>query len=265
MTLAHVSDVHFGRLVDSSIVDALVRDVNAQSCALVMVTGDLTQRARRREFRAARAMLEDYEAPTLVLPGNHDVHAWWHRPDLRLLNPLQRYRRMITPELMPHYERPGLAALGINTAHGRTVMGGKCAPGLAEAVEEYFTWQTDDAFKVLAVHHPLAPVEALGPLDVAKGGETVLKAAARAGVELVCCGHWHLAHSDASPLGMASRTIVVLAGTAASNRWREPQMNFNTWNAIRITETTITVEVRRYDVRQSAFVATGVHSFERRG
>ena len=265
MTLAHVSDVHFGRLVDSSIVDALVRDVNAQSCTLVMVTGDLTQRARRREFRAARAMLKAFEAPVLVLPGNHDVHAWWHRPDLRLLNPLQRYRRMITRELMPHFERPRLAALGINTAHGRTVMGGKCVPGLAEAVEEYFRRQSDDAFKVLAVHHPLVPSEALGPLDVAKSGEAVLEAAARAGVDLVCCGHWHLAHVDASPSGMASGIIVGLAGTAASDRWREPQMNLNTWNAIRIAESTITVEVRRYDIRLKTFETDRLHSLARRG
>lgn len=265
MTLAHVSDVHFGRLVDSNIVDALVRDVNVHECTLVMVTGDLTQRARRREFRAARAMLEAIEAPVLVLPGNHDVHAWWHRPDLRLLNPLQRYRRMITPELMPHFERPGLAALGINTAHGRTIMGGKCTPGLAEAVEEYFAQRKGDAFKVLTVHHPLAPVEALGPLDVAKGGEAVLEAAARAGVELVCCGHWHLAHSDASPAGTASGIIVALAGTAASDRWREPQMNLNSWNAIRIADTTVTVEVRRYDFRRKAFETEKLHSFERLG
>ena len=71
--IAHISDIHFGRIAHPEIVDALVRDINAANVKLVVVSGDLTQRAFKHQFKAARQMLDAFDAPTLVVPGNHDV------------------------------------------------------------------------------------------------------------------------------------------------------------------------------------------------
>ena len=57
------------------------------------------------------------------MPGNHDVYAWW-RPFHRVFRPLSRYRRHITDDLTPTFRQDGLAVLGINSAHGRTIKGG---------------------------------------------------------------------------------------------------------------------------------------------
>src|SRR5690606_13371248 len=98
--LAHVSDIHFGRIAHPGIVDALVEEVNACGVDLVVVSGDLTQRARTMQFQAAAAMLEAFNPPTLVVPGNHDVYAWWY-PVSRWFNPLHRYKQHITADLAP--------------------------------------------------------------------------------------------------------------------------------------------------------------------
>src|SRR5207253_1287181 len=71
-TIVHLSDVHFGR-VDAAIVAPLVDTIRAIAPDLVAVSGDLTQRARRAQFRAARAFLDRLPVPQLVVPGNHDV------------------------------------------------------------------------------------------------------------------------------------------------------------------------------------------------
>ena len=162
MRLAHVSDLHFGRIRDERILNALRDDIARQGCDAIVITGDLTQRARPWQFKAAAEWMRMLDMPFLVIPGNHDVHAWWHRPDLRLMDPLRRYKRLITSDLMPHLELPGLSVLGINSAYGRTIQGGYCEPGVAEYVGAYFAEQSDDAVKVLAVHHPLTPMAGAG-------------------------------------------------------------------------------------------------------
>ena len=88
-TVAHLSDLHFGR-EDPRVVEAVLQDVDAQHPDLVVVSGDLTQRARRGQFQAARAFLDRFKAPVLVVPGNHDIPLF----DLarRFFRPLKRYR-----------------------------------------------------------------------------------------------------------------------------------------------------------------------------
>lgn len=244
MRLGHISDLQWGRLRDGRIASALAEDVNAQGCDAVVVTGDLTQRARVWQFREASAWLDMIEAPLVVVPGNHDVHAWWHRPDLRLRDPLRRYKRMITSDLMPHLEVAGLSVLGVNSAYGRTVKGGYCAPGVAERVRSYFAAQPPNQVKALAIHHPLT---ALQGLDGAIGGPAILDAAMESGVDVICCGHAHVSHVEWLSAGSERRLLVSLAGTALSNRWRAPQEGVNSWHLIKTGPSALEISVRRYD------------------
>ena len=78
--IAHLSDVHFGKISHPAIVGSLVRRSERGGVDLVAVSGDLTQRARRREFPEAKGMLDPFDPPVIVVPGNHDVRAWWHNP-----------------------------------------------------------------------------------------------------------------------------------------------------------------------------------------
>jgi 3',5'-cyclic AMP phosphodiesterase CpdA len=99
-TLAHISDLHFGK-EDPPVADALLAELRERAPGLVAVSGDVTQRARAREFRAARAFLDRLPGVVLVVPGNHDVPLW----DVvsRFARPLRNYRRHLTPELAPFF------------------------------------------------------------------------------------------------------------------------------------------------------------------
>jgi 3',5'-cyclic AMP phosphodiesterase CpdA len=87
--IAHISDLHFGAEIPA-VVEALAEDVAAAKPDLVAVSGDLTQRARHREYAAAAAFLRALPAPVLAVPGNHDVTAY----DLieRFTDPWRRWR-----------------------------------------------------------------------------------------------------------------------------------------------------------------------------
>ncbi len=244
--IAHLSDIHFGRIGHAGVVDALVDEVNAMAPDLVVVSGDLTQRARRRQFRAARALLDALAAPSLVVPGNHDVYAYWY-PLGRLFQPLRRYRRFITGDLAPTFERDGLAVLGINSAYGWTIKGGRFGARERARIASFFAAQHDGAFKVLVVHHHLTKILALGRHDVARQARQALAAAVEAGVDLVLCGHLHVSHVEPLEVAPAQhRLVIASAGTATSDRGRSPHRETNFYNVVEVEPEAFTVEERRF-------------------
>jgi 3',5'-cyclic AMP phosphodiesterase CpdA len=261
MTIAHISDLHFGRIAHPGIVEALVDEVNEARVGLVVLSGDLTQRARPREFEAAQDLLAAIEPPTLVVPGNHDVYPWW-RPVRRLWTPLRRYKQAITNDLAPSFEANGVAVLGIATAHGATVKGGRITDGDRAVIRDYFADVPDTAFRILVLHHHLTKIRAIGPHDVARQARKTLDAAAAAGVHLILCGHLHVSHIETLAVDR-HRMVVASAGTATSNRWREPTGPVNFYNRLTVAPDGFAVEERRFVPEEARFVRDGVTRFDR--
>ncbi|NBC19047.1 MAG: hypothetical protein GVY18_17230 [Bacteroidetes bacterium] len=263
MTIAHLSDVHFGRIAHPEIVDALVREINAQDADLVAVSGDLTQRARHWQFEKATDMLHGFDAPTLVVPGNHDVYAWWY-PIARWFYPLRRYRHHICSDLTPTFTEGDLAVLGINSATGRTVKGGRIDDDQREAMRDFFGQQPAEAFKVLVVHHHLTKIQALGPHDVARKAQQTLEVASDVGVDLVLCGHLHISHIEPIVIVPEERRVVIAsAGTATSSRGRKSNRETNFYNLIRVRPETFAIEERRYDPATKEFQRDEISTFDR--
>ena len=110
--LIHISDLHFGR-DRPELMRPLLAALNDLAPDVVAISGDLTQRARASQFRAARTFIDHIEAPVLCVPGNHDLPV--HRPFRRFFRPFSNYRKHISPDLSPAWMSPDLALIGINT------------------------------------------------------------------------------------------------------------------------------------------------------
>jgi 3',5'-cyclic AMP phosphodiesterase CpdA len=265
MRIAHISDIHFGRIANPEIVDALLAQIERDAVDLVAISGDLTQRALPTQYREAVRMLASIKAPTIVVPGNHDVLAWW-RPLSRLVRPLARYQRYISPELTMHFETKNVAVLGINSAFGSTIKGGRISRATRALIRKYFEGRPSDVFNVLVVHHQLTPISALGPHDVARGGEAALDAAFEAGVDLILCGHLHVSHVESLKRHPAERGIVVAsAGTVTSDRGRGSNRNKNYYNLIKVEADSFTIVERCYDIDKRVFVDERSSHFDRSG
>lgn len=266
LRLAHLSDVHFGKIAHPGVVDALVDEVNAQAPDLVVVSGDLTQRARPDQFRDARAMLDRFASPVLVVPGNHDVRAWWHHPVERVFRPTDRFRRYISPERTPSFTTPGLSVFGLDSAHGLTIKGGRIRARDLGAMEAFFADRPPGDLRVLVLHHHLLRLEALGSHDVSRGARQALAAAARAGVDLVLCGHLHRSHVaavDVVPGAPGHRLVIASAGTATSSRGRAEDRAVNLYNQIDVAPERFTVRERRFEPAAGVFEAYRESAFER--
>lgn len=199
-------------------------------------------------------MLQAFHAPTLVIPGNHDVYAWWY-PWARLAYPVRRYQQLIAAELFPQAVFKNIAVLGINSAFGATVKGGRITTAAQQRVRSFFSAQPADKCKILVVHHHLTHLAALAPHDVAQGGMDTLAVAQQVGVEVILCGHLHVSHIEpAHQTPTGRQPMIVSAGTATSNRGRHSNQGMNYYNVLEVTANQVKITERRYEQRLEEFV-----------
>jgi 3',5'-cyclic AMP phosphodiesterase CpdA len=256
-TIAHLSDLHFGTEIPA-VVEGVVADLQSRSPSLIVISGDFTQRARRKQFSAARDFLKRLPQPQLAVPGNHDVPLY----DVirRFAAPLVRYRRFIAADVDPDFIDDELCVVGLNTARSSTWKNGRLSVEQIESLRPRLA-RAGLRHKIVVTHHPFLPP----PDDV---GIALVGRAARAiplldecNVDVLLAGHLHQGYAgDIRSHYPAARRAVIAAqaGTATSGRTRhEP----NAYNWITLDRTQITIEVRTWNGQ--AFAPLQATSYQR--
>jgi len=259
-TVAHISDVHFGR-IDLAVVEGLFADLSQRNPSLMVISGDLTQRARRWQYQEAAKFLQRIPQPQLVVPGNHDVPLY----DVirRFFAPLQFYSRHITTDLRPTYRDEEMIVAGINTARAFSPrLRGFWKDGQisAEQLDDLATRigsSPPGLFKVVVTHHPFIPAPGEDPGDIVHGALPALQAMETCGIDLLLAGHLHVGYSGdvRTHHGAARRSILsVQAGTATSTRRRGMPNAYN-WITIRPPDE-VDIDVRSWDGSKFSTSAT---------
>ena len=261
-TIAHISDLHFGR-VNERLLEPLRRAVTALEPHVVVVSGDLTQRARPEEFRQAREFLDSLPKPQVVVPGNHDVPLY--NVFQRFVQPLDKYRSIFGGDLEPSHVDEELAVVGVNTARSLTFKGGRINEGQVERIRERICALPDEMTKILVTHHPFDADEARpGHVGQIVGRAAMaMKTLAQCGADVVLSGHLHATHaqSSAERYGIEGyAALVVQAGTATSTRARgEP----NSFNVLRIEPLQIAIDEYAWDEGTGRFSVMQTRAFRR--
>lgn len=188
--LFHLSDIHFG-LEDNRALDWVAAEVSARKPDAVMITGDLTMRARHREFAAAREWICSLEAPVTVEVGNHDLP--YFNPIERFVTPYKRFEgmeEMVEREL----DLPGLAVVPLKTT-ARAQWRLNWSKGWVTDAALAKTLHAIDILPpgrqvLVAAHHPLVEVGTHGTA-LTRGGTRALAELAKRNVAAVLTGHVH--------------------------------------------------------------------------
>ncbi|WP_326534982.1 metallophosphoesterase family protein [Pseudorhodoferax sp.] len=247
--LLQISDTHFGT-ERPAVADALVAFAARLAPALVVLSGDITQRATVAQFTAARAFCDRLRAPLLAIPGNHDIPLF--NPLARLLWPYARHQQAFGAELEPAHATPDWLVLGVKTTRRWRHQHGQVSPAQIEQVAQRLRGAQAGQMRVVVVHQPVAVPTPRDARDLLHAHEPAVRAWAAAGADVIAGGHIHLPY--VLPLhtlheGLARRIWCVQAGTAVSNRLRREAGN--SVNVLR-HDAGHTAQVERWDYRDAS-------------
>lgn len=252
LVVAHLSDIHYGGRVDLPQIRALEAFLPALRPDLIVVSGDITLRARHGEFQAAARFLADIGrlAPTHLVPGNHDTQ-WWRSPlgifGTRVLH--SKFRRYFGEELTPVLELDGVVVAGLLSANGLApgsltwnpndcTVKGNLPAAEVRRVRERFARVPPGKIRLAVLHHNVLPGVVSRRWGLARP-HAAQRALASLGADVILCGHDHTEGAGVLDGG----TVVSTSGTTSvRTRGGRPAA----FNLLRISEEQVEVQFFLY-------------------
>lgn len=219
--LLQVSDAHFGT-EQKPVVDALVRLAKAVKPDVLLLSGDITQRARRDQFDAAAAFVKRCKPKRCVaIPGNHDIPLF--NVIGRALQPYAGFCRAFGPRLEQVVELPDMLVIALNTTRPWRHKDGEVSKRQVADTCLKLRAASTKALRIVVTHQPVHAIRESDEVNLLHGREEAVPAWAEAGADLILAGHIHLPY--VRPLseryrGLAREIWMANAGTAVSSRVR---------------------------------------------
>lgn len=243
--LLQISDTHFGT-EQEPVVTALLELARRTRPELVVLSGDVTQRARRAQFAAARLFVDQLPAPVIAIPGNHDIPLF--NVAARVLAPYANYTRAFGLDLEPQYASDAFLVLCANTTRPKRHKDGEISQAQIERIAERLRHAARDQLRIVVVHQPVLVIREEDRQNLLHGHERAVRAWSEAGADIVMGGHIHLPYlrpiADEN-LQLPRRMWAVQAGTALSRRIRGSVPN--SVNILRHSPRDLACNVERWD------------------
>ncbi|WP_116367437.1 metallophosphoesterase family protein [Parahaliea mediterranea] len=216
-TVLHLSDPHFGT-EQPAVQRALLDFAARQAPEVVLLSGDITQRARRSQFAAARQFMAALPAPVVAVPGNHDIPLF--NLAARLLNPYGNYRRALGENLAPTFESASLLVLGVNSSRPARHVDGEVSAEQVAQVAARLRRADAGQLRIVMQHHPVRAQEPSDLDNLLIGRDVAVPAWVDAGMDLLVAGHIHLPYVQPLAGSGQRQAWTAQAGTALSRRVR---------------------------------------------
>jgi 3',5'-cyclic AMP phosphodiesterase CpdA len=258
-TIIHLSDLHFGRSLPL-LIEPLLEVIKAVNPHLIVISGDLTQRARASQFRQARNFFSLLPYPLLPVPGNHDIplYAVWSR----FIDPFKRYQQYISAELDPQYRDDEIAVMGVNSVRRFKFKEGRINRRQLAQAQEFFTAVPANVMKIVVAHHPFNLPEGYHGKFIERA-RMAFACFRGLGIDLLLSGHLHstLEQYRSTDYQLKyQKPLIVQAGTTISSRLRlEP----NSFNIIFVDYPRLSIERYQLDKENLTFSPARIEHFVR--
>lgn len=224
--IAQISDTHFGS-EQMPVVRALERLIHDTAPSLVVLSGDITQRATRAQFHAARDFIDRLQVPaTLAIPGNHDIPLF--QLGARVFSPYGRYMESFGTELEPVFESPEWLVVAVNTTRWYRQKNGEVSRAQIDRVVRRLAGAAPGQVRAVITHQPVLVTRPEDRGTRLIGAAEALRRWSAAGADLVLGGHIHLPYvrpAHEGEIGVKRALWAVQAGTAVSSRVRAGKPN----------------------------------------
>ncbi len=233
-TIVHISDTHFGTEVPP-VVEALRQTINNLKPGIVILTGDITQRARPSQFKAAADFLDGLSAKTkLVIPGNHDIPLFniWSR----FMHPYRNYKKFFgAREAIWNNGDLGIICYDATSAFRHT-RGKLLKHSLLKWINQLKKHLNSESVIIACAHQPLETAWPQDQHETLINRKEIAHIWSEHKIDLVLSGHVHvpmLATTQKTFPALPTPFILAGAGTAISYRIRPGAPN--SFNVITIT------------------------------
>lgn len=251
-TLLQISDAHFGT-ERPLVVRALLQMAKDESPDLVVLSGDITQRARGSQFRAAREFADQLRpAALLAIPGNHDIPLF--NIAARVFSPYGNYSQAFGENLEPEFETRDLLVIGLNTTRPRLHKNGELSPLQIDRVARRLQRAGASQLRIVVVHQPVLAIRDRDEDNLLERHRVAVPVWAAAGGDIIMGGHIHLPYvrSLSTTFPDLPRDIwTVQAGTSVSSRLRE-----GTTNSVNLIRSDGQCELRQCTVERWDYLDT---------
>lgn len=261
--IIQISDTHFGT-EQMPVLHSLKSLIREQLPQLLVLSGDITQRARRHQFAAARAFIDSLApTPLIALPGNHDIPLF--NVAARMFAPYAGYRAAFGDDLEPEFESAELLALTVNTTRPYRHADGEVSMRQIERIAQRLAGARPGQLRLVVTHQPICVTRPEDRKNLLHGHRAAMRRWAEAGADLVLGGHIHLPYVCAlheGGHGLRRSLWAVQAGTALSSRVRHGAPNSINLIRYEASESTCIVERWDFDSAAKRFVPVARHWLE---
>lgn len=243
-SILHASDPHFGTEIPS-VVEALVAFAGRVKPDVLVLSGDITQRAKSHQFSAAKAFVQRLGIERrLIIAGNHDISLG--NPLLRAVAPYHHYSQAFPGPLEPTLNLDDVLLLGVRTTRRYRHVDGEVSSLQIARVSTALRRARPGQLRVVVTHQPARVVRERDEHNLLINHSDATRAWTAAGADLILGGHIHLPYVTSTlESGLEGKTWVVQAGTCVSSRIRHEAPN--SVNLIRYESTGRACTVERWD------------------
>lgn len=261
--IAHLSDPHFGT-IKPGVREGLIETIKELKPDLILLTGDITQRARSWQFKEAKEFVENLKPmPMIAVPGNHDIPLF--NSLSRFLNPYFGFKNLFKDQLEKDFTYGDIVVKGLNsTSKWRQIQGDFNLARLDQRLREH---KAQAKVHIAAFHHPLDCAKVQDEKNLLRGREKTIELFAEHQIDLIIGGHIHDPYVNLSTqrYPQVNRSMVIgVAGTCLSSRTRAGAPNSFNLIEVDTSQQIPKMIFSRYDQRQNLrFTVENVKTFSR--
>ena len=244
MKIIQISDLHFG-MHKQNLIEPFLNDLKTIKPDLILISGDLTQRAKKQQFIIANQFLKQLPAPFLIVPGNHDIPLY--NTFGRIFYPFKRYKLYISQELEYSFSNDEINILGVNSVNPLKIKDGQLNESTLQRIKNHFS-KSSGQLNILFFHHNLNYFAGMHhPLNNAVEFINYLKMSP---IHIVCTGHLHYANVKILNKNQSEIFALLHAGSLFCERSKD---NMNSFYLLETNKLNCTVEMRAF--KENSFIS----------